>query len=256
MKKSRKKDPLSYKERNYRNCAAEDLVASQVKVKETDLHIHARDDVSERALELVMQYRMQLEAYVSENTHFINALEPLPVDKLSPPMIKEMLRAGEMAGVGPMAAVAGTMASRVGISLIEEGYDEIIVENGGDIYMYRRKESIVGIFAGESPLSYRVGLRIKPGQMPCGICTSSGTIGHSLSLGDADSVTVVAQSTALADAAATRLGNEAGWGQRGQTAVQKVLETARKIEGLTGVVVICNDTLGAVGDLELVKISS
>jgi uncharacterized protein len=254
MKKRTLRDPLSYKERKYRHRSAEDLVASHVSVQETDLSIHANCDVTQRAMELVLQYRLQLEEYIRGNPAFLNSLEPLPVDVLAPKMITDMYNVAKLADVGPMAAVAGTMACYIGSSLIKEGVKEIIVENGGDIYLNRSKESIIGIYAGESPLSYKVGLRINPEQMPCGICTSSGTIGHSLSLGKADSVTVLAQSVALADAAATRLGNEVGVISDAKKGVKSALDLARKIEGLLGVVIICNETLGAVGDLDLVKL--
>ena len=90
--------------------------------------------------------------------------------------------------------------------------------------------------------------------MPWGICTSSGTIGHSLSMGEADSVTVVARSTYLADAVATRLGNEVGSAANGKESVNRALKLAQEIEGVTGVVVICGELLGAVGDVKLVKL--
>ena len=93
-----------------------------------------------------------------------------------------------------MAAVAGGIAECVGQGLLDAGHKEIIVENGGDLFLSRSVALTVSIFAGQSPLSNRLGLNIVPEQMPLGICTSSGTVGHSLSFGLADSVTVVADS--------------------------------------------------------------
>ncbi len=255
MKPGRKKKPESYKKRTYRRLQEQrDLISSLVQVKETDLHILADRDVLLRATELVLQYRLQIEEYIVKHPEFYATLAPLPLDSLAPPVVRDMLWAAEQAEVGPMAAVAGTIAAFVGKELVREGVQEIIVENGGDIFLRRHKECTIAIFAGQSVLSNRVGVLVAADMMPCGICTSSGTVGHSLSLGDADSVTVVAESTALADAAATRLGNEVGKAKDGRAGVNRALKQAEKIPGLRGVVVICGDVLGAKGDIELVRL--
>ncbi|WP_163337126.1 UPF0280 family protein [Desulfopila sp. IMCC35008] len=251
----RSKNPASYIARTYRSLVAEhELVSAIVRVQETDLHILSDTEVAERAKELIVQYRLQVENYIRQNPQFATSLTPLGMDELVPPIVRDMLEAGLAAEVGPMAAVAGTMAQYVGKSLVKEGAREIVVENGGDVYLHRSGDCSVAIFAGESPLSYTVGVKVPAGLMPCGICTSSGTIGHSLSLGDADSVTVLAKSTPLADAVATRLGNEVGMNRGGREGLQRALQVGKDIPGITGVVVICGELLGAVGDIELVKL--
>jgi len=179
-----------------------------VQIEETDLHILASRNVRERATELVLQYRLQLQRHIERQPLFLTTLNPLPMDSLAPPLVREMLAAGQKAGVGPMAAVAGVIAEFVGKALITEGVEEIIVENGGDIYLQRQKECSVAIFAGQSPLSGKIALRLPVALMPVGVCTSSGTVGHSLSFGKADATVVVAKSTAIADAVATSIGNE------------------------------------------------
>jgi ApbE superfamily uncharacterized protein (UPF0280 family) len=256
----RLKKPESYITRSYRQFPGQaDLIAIQVQIQETDLHILATEtttfDVQERATELVIQYRLQIEKYSVRHPLFLATLDPLPLDFLAPPLIQEMLAAGQKAGVGPMAAVAGVIAEFVGKALVAEGVAEIIVENGGDIYVQRCKECSVAIFAGQSPLSYKVGLRLSPSLMPVGVCTSSGTVGHSLSFGKADAVTVVAKSTALADAVATRLGNEVDTTLSAKAGVERALAKAREIEGIEGVVVICGEVMGAMGAVELVRLS-
>jgi len=248
----RKKSPESYRIRKYRKIPdPRGLQSFHVKVRETDLQILAPLDVTNAATNLVVECRTQLENYLARCPSFIDTLSPLADDPTGVPLVREMLKAGQAAGVGPMAAVAGVIAEYVGRGLLQrEGCSEVVVENGGDIFMARGQESSVAIYAGESPLSYRIGLRIPVEDMPIGICTSSGTVGHSLSLGQADSVTVVAPSTALADAAATRLGNEVGSGGDFSSA----LELAPRIGGLIGVVIVVGKKLGAWGKIELVKL--
>jgi len=249
------RDPFSYTERKYRQEMAQgDLVSSHVRVSETDLHILADRAVEKEALETVLQCRLQLEGYAARHPAFFPSLVPLPADPLAPPLIREMLDAGAAAGVGPMAAVAGAIAEKVGRSLLAAGIREVIVENGGDIFLYRKKDCTVSIFAGQSPLSGRVGLQIRSGEQPLAVCTSSGTVGHSLSFGNADSVTVVAASTALADAVATRLGNEVGRGGGGEGGIRLALQTAGEFRDIAGVVVICGQLMGAVGGVELVRL--
>lgn len=252
--KARRRKPESYILREYRDqSGVEGLHSFQVKVKETDLHIQADYDVRRRVEELVLQYRLQLEEYIVRYPRFLSALAPLPKDFTAPPLIQEMYDAGRIAGVGPMAAVAGGLSEAVGRILLNEGVGELIIENGGDIFLARSVTSVISIFAGTSPLSSRVGIELEPSR-PWGICTSSGTIGHSLSLGDADSVTVIARSTYLADAVATRLGNEAGRGLEEKEKVNAALSCARELEGVEGVVVVCGEAMGAVGNVKLVGI--
>jgi len=255
LRKDRRKKPESYTKRDYRqSISGEGLISTRLSVRETDLHILADRDVKEAAHELVVQCRMQIEAHITKIPQFLSSLVPLPQVDVAPPVVREMLQAGIDAGVGPMAAVAGAVARFVGTGLLAVGVKEVIVENGGDIYLHRQKDCTVAIFAGQSPLSYKVGIRIAREKMPCGVCTSSGTVGHSLSFGDADSVTVVADSAALADAAATRLGNEVGRGRGGKDGVRRALECVGNFPAVRGVVVICNEVMGAAGDVELVRL--
>ena len=163
-----------------------------------------------------------------------------------------MLKAAAAADVGPMAAVAGAIAEYVGRDLLDAGLQEVMVENGGDIFLKRNKACVAAIFAGQSPLNQKVGIRVAAALMPVGLCTSSGTIGHSLSLGKADSVTVLAPSALLADAAATRLGNEVS--AAGKKNINDVLAVAKSIHGLLGVVIICGKHMGVWGEIDLAEL--
>ncbi len=253
MGKRKKKDPLSYRHRDYRrSMAADGLAAFRVTVSQSDLYILASRPAQSQALDLLMELRAGLEAHIAASPAFASSLVPVEDDPLAPPLVREMSAAAAAAGVGPMAAVAGAIAERVGRGLLAlEGVDEVVVENGGDVFIQRASDAVAALFAGGSPLSGRVGIRIAAAAMPAGVCTSSASIGHSLSFGEADAACVVAESAALADAAATRIANET----RGPDGIEAALETAAAIPGLRGAVVIVHDRLGAWGEVELVDVA-
>jgi uncharacterized protein len=255
MKRIKARKPESYVKRTYRTLVEQDLVSSFVKIKDTDLHIQADQEVSAWAFELALQYRLQIEKYIEQRPEFLPALSPLASDILAPPIVKTMLTAGYRTGVGPMAAVAGAIAEYVGKALLQRGCREVMVENGGDIYLSRSKDCTVAIFAGQSPLSLQIGIKLPVSMMPVGVCTSSGTVGHSLSFGRADAVAVIARSAALADAAATRLGNEVGMSTSGDEGIKRALQVGQTLEGVQGVVVILGERIGAVGNVELIKLN-
>jgi hypothetical protein len=161
-----------------------------------------------------------------------------------------MIAAAAATGVGPMAAVAGALAARVGRHLAPLS-PEIIVENGGDIFLAISHPATVALYAGASPLSQRVGLHLDPASSPLGVCTSSGTVGHSLSFGQADAACVLAPNAALADAAATALGNRV----RGPDTIAPALEWAAGLPEILGAVIIVGKKLGAWGRVELVPLT-
>jgi hypothetical protein len=148
-----------------------------------------------------------------------------------------------------MAAVAGAIAEHVGLDLLFHT-DEVIVENGGDIFLKTHSPVTVGVFAGDSPLSLRIGLRINPKENPLSVCTSSGTVGHSLSFGKADAVCVISRSCSLADAAATSIGNKV----ESKAHIQRAIDFGKQIEGVMGIVVIVGDAVGAWGEVEMVPL--
>ena len=237
-------------ERTYRRrVRARGLVAFEVKVRETDLWIAAGRPLESEARDLVFEARQPLESYLDEHGEMLSALSPVADDPLAPPIVQEMIRASRGAGVGPMASVAGAVAEQVGRGLLRYT-DQVVVENGGDVFLSLGRSVTVRVFAGRSPLSRRIGLSIPPGEMPVGVCSSSGSIGHSLSLGRADAACVVASSTALADAAATALGNRV----RARSDLDKAASWAAGIPGLRGGLVILGKAMAAWGNVELVEL--
>lgn len=225
-------------------------ITFRVQYQETDLWIRAEHDLQQVAQNAVLTCRRHLDQYIARHPTFLHALQPLPEDDDAPPVVREMLRAARVTGVGPMAAVAGAIAQAVGLRLRAQG-SGTIVENGGDCYLDVIEDITMAVYAGpRSPFTNRLGLRFCATDLPLGVCTSSGTIGHSLSFGRADAVTVVAGSAALADAAATRLGNLV---QNPET-MAEALQLAAEIPELRGVLILLDDRLGVWGNLELMPL--
>jgi ApbE superfamily uncharacterized protein (UPF0280 family) len=225
------------------------LISFGIAVEETDLFICADRALEEEAREAAARYRHLIEDYGRKVPAFISSLTPVPEVPGAPTIVREMVEAARRAGVGPMASVAGAVAEHVGKELRRLS-KEVVVENGGDIFLDAEQDLTVGIFAGNSPLSGKIGIRITSGQMPLGVCTSSGTVGPSLSFGRSDAVTVLSTETALADAAATAIANRV----KSSDDIDEALSVARKISGVAGAVVIVGERLGAWGSIELVAL--
>jgi ApbE superfamily uncharacterized protein (UPF0280 family) len=239
-----------YQPRTYRhNVNDGGLVSFAVVVRETDLYIRAVRDLSQEALAAINEVRGQLEGYIRANPLFLHSLEPVAIGEAAPPIIREMARCARLASVGPMAAVAGAVAEAVGRRLLQYS-PEVIVENGGDIFMQVKSRRLIGIYAGESPFTGKLAIEIAPGRTPLGICTSSGTVGPSLSLGLADAAIVLSPSAALADAAATAVGNAV----KSAADIEAAMDAGKYIEGVTGIVVIAGGSMGAWGDVMLTEI--
>jgi ApbE superfamily uncharacterized protein (UPF0280 family) len=239
-----------FEPRYYREWSKDrDLVSFNVVIKETDLYIRARRHLKDKAFEIVQRQRSLLENYISRHPGFVPALVPFPVGVDAPAIARAMEEAAAKVNVGPMAAVAGAFAEIVGRELLRYS-PEVIVENGGDIFIKTTKSRLIGVYAGEdSPLTGRVAIKIEPADTPLGVCTSSGTVGHSLSFGKSDAVVVLSHSASLADAAATAIGNLV----KAETDIQQALDYARRVPGLVGVAVIMNDKMGVWGKINLIR---
>ncbi len=240
---------VAYQPRTYQQWVkSSDLVTFSVAIKESELLISAKRDLSIQARDAVRKSRAVLEEYIKKHPIFASTLEPMAVEDDAPALVKKMAQAAQLVGVGPMAAVAGAIAEEVGASLLSFS-EEVIVENGGDIFMKSLRKRMVGIYAGVSPLSGKIAFDIEPEDTPLGVCTSSGTVGHSLSFGQADAVTVFSSSTALADAAATAIGN------RIQSAddISRAIEFAQSVPQLRGVAIVKGDVLGLWGKLTIAQ---
>lgn len=237
-----------YEPRFYRNQTfAKDLHSFEVRIKETDLFICANRDLTGPAYELARLHRGLLEEFIGKSPVFKETFVPIEVPKNAPDIVKTMADAAKLAGVGPMAAVAGSIAEYVGRGLLEYS-DEVIVENGGDIFIKTARERKMGIYAGKSPLSNKLAISINPEDTPLGICTSSGTVGHSVSFGKADAVVIFSKSASLADATATKVGNLV----HSKDDIQKAIEFAQSVPGIEGAIIVAGEGLGGWGRFEFI----
>lgn len=242
---------MLYEPRTYRKMMkAEDLDYFQVLEFESDLFIGV--DHGSMTTKLIEQVNTELRRlrktiidYDYDYPGFIKSLTPLELNRQASPIIADMLKAGKTAGVGPMAAVAGAVSKYIG-KMLEPYSTEVVVENGGDLLIHTKKARRIALYTG-NPHFVDLSLKIKPQKSPLGVCTSSGIMGHSLSFGKADVVTILSEDIPLADAVATALGNRI----KQPEDVKKGLAWVKNITGIMGVLIIIEEQLGAWGEIEL-----
>jgi len=225
------------------------LVTFHAVERESDLQIRAHRDLGNRARAALRKARLQIAREIERRPEFAVSFSPLPSPASPEPVVADMLKAGRAYGVGPMAAVAGAVAEAVGRALLEYS-PEVIVENGGDIFLNMDRTVEIGLYAGaDSPFTGVIRLRLDPEGGALGVCTSSGTVGHSTSFGRADAVVAVARNAALADAAATAIGNRV----KDAPDVETVLAEERERATLDGLLIAVGRRIGAWGKLELLR---
>ena len=239
-----------YEERFYRkSMKTDELESFNVTVGESDLQISAESNLIEETKHLLIKYRNEVAAYIKKHPEFLTSLVPINPTVEAPEIVKDMCRVSSLADVGPMAAVAGAVSKYVGKSLLQYS-KEIIVENGGDVFIKPKKSRRIAIYAGKSVFSNRIGINIPYDSGEYGVCTSSGTVGHSLSFGKADAVVILSKDVVLADATATAVANVV----KSKKDMEKGLNTAMSILGIEGAVIIVEDKIGAYGAVDIVKL--
>lgn len=221
-----------------------------------DAHYRIRAPYPEIISAEIVRLRNELEAYIVEYPLFQTSLEPVPLRAGAPALALAMHEASATVGVGPMAAVAGAIAEEV-VRKARRSWQSAaplpgtelppgaLVENGGDIFLWMPQEVVIGLYAGGSSLSGRIGLAVPPEIMPLAVCSSSGTMGHALSFGRADLATAVASSGALADAAATLAGNLI----QSEKDIPAALDRVCSIPGIRGALIVVGEKVGIQGDL-------
>jgi ApbE superfamily uncharacterized protein (UPF0280 family) len=193
----------------------------------------------------IVRHRRILEEYIDRHPDFLTSFQPLDLLPDAPDVARRMARAARLVGVGPMAAVAGAMAQLAAEAALAAGASEVIVDNGGDIYLRAAKPVVIGLHPGTPELSRRLAFSLSPDDTPIAICSSSGRMGHSKSLGDCDLATVVAKDAALADAAATLAANLV----KAPADVDPALKRIAAVQGIDGLMIVKDDRVGLAGNL-------
>ncbi|WNY23010.1 hypothetical protein MmiHf6_03060 [Methanimicrococcus hongohii] len=206
----------------------------------------------EIAKDEILKNRLIIENYIAQNPFFEVTLEGYDLDEKAPPMIQKMIEAGNMFDIGPMSAVAGTIAGAAVEKMKDSGANFALVDNGGDMAIYNNgykngnKPLVVGVYAGNSSVT-DLGFSIEPSDDILGICTSSGTVGPSISFGKADAAIIFSKNLPLADSAATALGNALK--EEGAENIEKALSIVSNVEGIDGAVLIQGNDIGFVGNV-------
>ncbi len=226
----------------------------KINIRESDLAIGIdkesyTDSLVSLSYQELSRLRNCLENYIQLQPEFQTSMVPVPLLTGAPEIVRRMGRAAWAAGVGPMAAVAGAISEMIGEKLLEN-CREVVVENGGDIFLASQSDRIIAVFAGQSKFTYKIGVRVEASETPMGICTSSGTVGPSLSFGKADAVVIKGSTAALADAAATAAANRV----KAAEDLMKAVDFIRDIAGITGILAIKDDKMAAWGCMEIVPI--
>ena len=221
----------------------------EINLEET--HIRLTTDLKNQELKkYIYKLRYYLKDYISKNQDFLLSLNPIkPNNDDLHPLVEKMYYSSNCADVGPMACVAGTISEMSLDYLIENESKYSIVENGGDIALINDEKVICGIFSNNEILGNKIGFEIKARKKPLGICTSSSKIGHSISFGKSDSVTVISKSPSIGDGLATRIANDVN-GETSEDKVFNALETAERFkEYFQGVLIISQDNVGTIGKI-------
>lgn len=242
-------DPFSTRTRYRSSMGRKDLVAFRITEAESDLHIQACRDLASPARKELLRLRREIRDYIRKSPLFQETLRPWPDDPEASPLVQSMIDAGKRAGVGPMAAIAGAIAEALGRKLLLRSA-EVLVENGGDLFVCSKQPLTLGLYAGDSPFSGKIGFCIPAPEKGMGICTSSGTLGHSLSFGRADAAVIISPDAAVADAFATAMANRI---QKPED-VDRLIEEARDIREIHAMILVKGDRLAVFGNVEMVGI--
>lgn len=218
----------------------------RLKYKYTDLFITSDRDILKELKSPVLSFYKEIEKIISGDPIFERSLVPVEIKNHYSPFIKKMCYAAGIFGVGPMATVAGAICDRIAES-IAHSCRFLMIENGGDIFIKSASGVKVGLYSSSSYFLDRLNVEFDAEQTPCGICSSSGSMGHSLSLGSSDLVTIMSDSTIQADAAATAVANFI----KEQDDIEKAISQYKKNKEIKGMVIIKGDRIGIWGAIQL-----
>lgn len=239
-----------YQERFYRQQVFSKFKL-EISYRESDLLICTDKKINEDlAREILVKHYQAVEEYIQKNPAFLTSLSPLELeeDQKTLPIIKDMIEVSKLTGIGPFASVAGAIALYVGREILKYA-DEVIIENGGDIFLKINENKRLEVYLGESFELKNLTLEIKKRDYSFGIASSSATFGHSLNFGKADLVTIIARDPISADGFATALSNRL----KKEKDVKDVLEIAKNSDLIEGILIFFEGKIYLWGDLKIEK---
>ncbi len=237
-----------YEDRFYRKTFTDRWHACEINIGQTDILVKTEDRLDKSYISnLIKRLRSEIEEYISRFPEFETSLLPVRKQEPAGPIIQEMIEKTALVGTGPMSSVAGAIAEFMGRRLAS-AHGQFIVENGGDIWMKKQGDIFLGVYAGfDNPINdFLLKIPNKNGML--GVCSSSSVLGHSLSLGSADLVTVISESAIFADALATKIANRVCT----DADVDKETNMAKQYELTRGVMIVRKDKIGLWGGINLV----
>lgn len=218
---------------------------TKITIGETIATIIAEEEFLSVAKREVIKQREALEVFILQDPFFLTTFEPYSAPPDAPLIVKKMAKISQMTGVGPMAAVAGAIAEFAVQAMVKAGAEFAVFDNGGDIALYIDRPIIIGVYSGHQKFN-QLGLQVQPRDRIFGICTSSRTVGHSISLGQTDASVVISRDVTLADATATALGNRIT--RKNEAAIKQTMREMMLNE-VEGMLVIIDELIGLLGEL-------
>lgn len=222
--------------------------------KESDITIISESKIAINiAKQEFFAHRAVLESYIQTHKEFKTTFSPIKIESESE-IIKLMAEGAFICDVGPMATVAGAFADlmleamKTKLLSNPDPAEVALVENGGEIAIDSAEPMKIALYAGENKLKLNIGFLIEKKDCPIGIASSSAKIGHAISLGQSDVVTVFAKNATIADGAATKIGNLVKGNNIAQS-IQDALSEIDNLEGVQGVFICREDKIGYVGKI-------
>ena len=220
----------------------------RVVYKQSDLLVSSNKDIKKKIEEPLKEIYKLLEFCIEKDSSFKKSLSPVKPSHYFPRIVVEMCQKTSVFNVGPMAAVAGVVCDYLA-GRLQKYCDCLIIENGGDVYIKSNKDVNVGVYIRNKYFKNSVALKVRAGDTPCGLCSSSSKFGHSLSFGHCDLAVVSARSVISADGAATAVANSVN----NASDVKLTLNYFKKFDSIDGILIIKDDNIGLWGNIELLS---
>ncbi len=219
----------------------------RVVYKYSDILISSDSYVKDKIEKPLKEFYKLLELCIKRDPSFLKSLSPVKSKSYFPEIIKEMCDKSNIFNVGPMATVAGAVCEYLAANL-SRCCSQLTIENGGDVYLKSKRDINAGAYLKNKYFKDKINLKIRKENTPCGLCSSSGKFGHSLSMGRSDLVVVLSGSAISADGAATAIANRIS----NSDDIPRTIDHYKKLNDVKGILIVKDSKVGIWGNLELV----